>query len=162
MMAKTKQKAAIKIITGLSNLSSFVFLSGKIISAMNNTKKEKSKSILGILTCFKSEICPKPYNPTIPPKTRVASCHSLALKNIQAIFTKLNVINHASILFNLKFSFCQSLWMISASACKKPQKMKVQPAPCQRPPSKNVINKFAYSLPPPPPVSTKWDINIVF
>ena len=43
-----------------------------------------------------------PFNPNIPFNTLIASSQVVALKNTHAIFTKLNVINHAANLFNLK------------------------------------------------------------
>lgn len=80
--------------------------------------------------------------PLIPPKTFIASSHSLALKNTQVMLIKLKVINQASSEFILKPRFLQIRWMTIATPCNAPQSTNIQLAPCQSPPMRKTLKRL--------------------
>ena len=65
-----------------------------------------------------------------------------ALKNTHAMFTKLNVKNHAIGLKSFNPYEVQSRCITRAKPCKNPQNTNVQPAPCQKPPIRKVSIMF--------------------
>ena len=59
------------------------------------------------------------------------------------------------------FNLDQSRWTTEAAPCRKPQNTKVHPAPCQRPPIRNVAIRLPVRLHVPLPVAAQGDIDIV-
>lgn len=131
-----------------------VFVASRYSTIINNDKNINSIPKCWLSYGFKYVICSK-SKITIFLMKRIAVLIESALKNIQQNVTKVNVDNilrksasdGSKNLFSLTSStnfllFSVNTEGIKRKACKPPQMMKVQLAPCQNPETKKIINTF--------------------